>query len=230
MNGDGSLVELLVCRDSRLSGKTGADRFTLAFLSDGPVVAGVKVRASRSRRASIERLGGGGEGGFEPNSRGDFGAASPCVGVSGRLDTVLDGFGEPPRGYEAAAEGSKKGDWSPDTVRPPRSWSGDCGGWTVTGGGARTAAVSSAGFVCCGGRLAVWRCFGLIGGFSLGMEGFVGVTGDAAATSAGLNVRRWSGLGAGDRADELEGGGWFMLSNRARRDETGFYSFFDKYM
>ncbi len=83
---------------------------------------------------------------------------------------------------------------------------------------------SRAGATCCGGRLAPCKCFGLIGGFSFGMGGFVGVTGGTAASPVALKLRRRSGFGAGDRGTaELDWSGpLFMLSKRASRDETGF--------
>lgn len=112
MNGDGSLVVLLLGKDDCRCGKVIKERFVLARFSERPVVAGVKARGSLSRRVSTERLGGGGEGGLDPAKRGDLGGGRPCVGVSGRLDAALAGF-EETWGCEMAVDGSRNGDWSP---------------------------------------------------------------------------------------------------------------------
>lgn len=87
-----------------------------------------------------------------------------------------------------------------------------------------TTDSSRAGLTCCESRLVLCRCFGLTGGFSFRIGGFVGVTGGTGVSLVVLEVRRCSGFGAGSRgACELDCG-WplFILSKRASKDETAF--------
>ena len=166
-----------------------------------------------------------------------------CMGVRGRLG-ILIGFGEPARASWLAAEtGSRNGDWSPEVRTDTRPFGGDCGGCTVTdgvcvcidrpcglaAGGRRVDACGSAG-----ASLPSWPAGGLSIGERFGglMGALAGLFGGTLPVSCnGLKLRSLSGFGAGEIGREgacccccccCPPEGWFMVSNRARREDTGF--------
>lgn len=88
-----------------------------------------------SLRISPDRLGGGGDGGFEPFARGDRGGTNTGVGVRGRLGILKLCLCAPAGDDPATASGFKYGEWSREGRTAECFFGGDCGGCTVKDGG-----------------------------------------------------------------------------------------------
>lgn len=189
---------------------------------------------SRSRRSSADRLGGGGDGGWEGVRRGDDlrGSRTGVWGRAGILYCFVAGTGDEDLTSESVFT---KAGRSPVGTPPMPLFGGDCGGSTMSDGGCTSRGLMG------GGSERVGEVEGLVWAagvlrletFSLPL-GRVGGTGGASRVPEGLASRSRSrpgfgpGTGAGGAGEavreEVPVGAspfLFKFSNLAKSEDTG---------
>lgn len=192
------------------------------------LVGGGTGSASRCRRSSADRRGGGGEGGLKATTFGDLRGSK--LGVRERLGILkfLPGTAGEVAGFTTSSEFRKLG-WSFTAMFRCRPLGGDCGGSTVRAGAGTGRGVSGGG----GNALRAGEHgtpFSLARGAARpGL--FLGMGGGALLIAF---VSRGLSRGGPGEAFRLEGWagcaccgwGWSpalpMFSKRDRREETGF--------
>lgn len=225
----------------RYEAREGIKGFSALLTGGGVGFASLK---SLSRRSSVDRRGGGGEGGCEGGSRGDLrgsstGVRGSNIGVCGRLD-ILKFLGPVAGDCGLTNESVLRKPTRSAPTASPILLGGDCGGSMRSDGGgagrglrgARPCREGDSGPpLLAPSDCSPARC-SLSLGLILGTKGGLWVVGGG---GWGAGSRRPSGFGAGDtaRGAEPEAGGGgpvrvspglVMFSNFARSDDTGFWS------